>query len=120
MLLSFDHVSITYPTGRGEEVRAYYGGVLGMKEVQPPETMQGRGLVWFAMPDGRVLHLVPDDEYLAPKLSHPAFVADLDALAASVENPTWDELFAPRRRFYLRDPFGNLLEFLEPRQSDSS
>ena len=78
-----------------------------------------RGGVWFALPNGRQLHLGVEEPFRPSKKAHPAFVASaLDDLAWAVEPEgypvRWDDELAPRRRFYGEDPFGNRLEFLEP------
>ncbi|MGV3618939.1 MAG: glyoxalase [Fimbriimonas sp.] len=112
MILGLDHVAITIPAGSEDEARGFYGGVLGLREIPKPPVLALRGGVWYEMPDGRQLHLQAANPFTPQNQAHPAFVADLEALAA-VSTPEWDDHLKPRRRFYLRDPFGNRLEFLE-------
>ena len=83
------------------------------------ETRAARGGAWFALPDGRQLHLGVEDPFLPSKKGYPALVvSSLDELAHKLEAAglavRWDDELAPRRRFYGEDPFGNRLEFLEP------
>ncbi|MHB8634954.1 MAG: VOC family protein [Fimbriimonadaceae bacterium] len=113
MILGLDHVGITIPRGAEEQARRFYSDVLGLSEVDKPATLSARGGVWYLLPDQRLLHLLAEANFAPAPRAHPAFVADLDALA-TVTQPRWDTELAPRRRFYLSDPFGNRLEFLEP------
>jgi len=90
-------------------VRAFYGGVLGMREVEKPPALAARGGVWFEQ-----LHVGVEEGFAPARKAHPAFrVDDLDALAARIGDVQWDEAIPGVRRFYAHDPFGNRLEFLE-------
>jgi len=113
MILGLDHLGITIPVGAEDEARTFYSAVLGLLEIPKPATISARGGVWYLLPDGRLLHLLADARFAPAPRAHPAFIADLDSLAARTE-PKWDTELAPRRRFYLSDPFGNRLEFLDP------
>ena len=106
------------PTGGEEEARAFYSGLLGLKELEKPASLAGRGGAWFELPDGRQLHLGVEEPFNASKKAHPAFaVSSLDRLAGTMEAAgfpvRWDQELASRRRFYGEDPFANRLEFLE-------
>ena len=106
------------PAGGEEEARAFYSGLLGLRELEKPATLAARGGAWFVLPDGRQLHLGAEEPFAASRKAHPAFVtSSLDRLAGAMEafgSPVrWDEELAPRRRFYGEDPFGNRVEFLE-------
>ena len=90
-------------------MRAFYGGVLGMREVEKPPALAARGGVWFEQ-----LHVGVEEGFAPARKAHPAFrVDDLDALAARIGDVQWDEAIPAVRRFYAHDPFGNRLEFLE-------
>ena len=112
MISGLDHVGITIPVGGEDAAREFYSGTLGLNETPKPATISARGGLWYLLPDGRMLHLLADANFAPAPRAHPAFVANLDALAAKTE-PQWDTELAPRKRFYLSDPFGNRLEFLE-------
>jgi extradiol dioxygenase family protein len=119
VILGVDHFGIAIPVGSQPLAREFYGDVLGMPETAPPESLVGFGVVWYQFEDGRQLHLLPDTDFRPGTVTHGAFVCDLDALGASLEaqiiTVEWDLLLAPRRRFFVFDPFGNRLEFTEPR-----
>ncbi len=106
------------PAGGEDAARAFYSGLLGLEELQKPATLAGRGGAWFALPDGRQLHLGVEEPFNASRKAHPALVVPaLDELAKTLNSAgspvRWDEELAPRRRFYGEDPFGNRLEFME-------
>lgn len=118
MIRALDHVQVAMPAGGEERARGFYSGLLGLDGLEKPAALATRGGAWFALPDGRQLHLGVEDPFRPSKKAHPAFVvANLDELAAKVYaagSPVqWDEELAPLRRFYGEDPFGNRLEFLE-------
>jgi len=116
--MRLDHVQIAAPPACEAEARAFYGGVLGLEEIEKPEALRPRGGVWFRLGDGRELHIGVDASFTPARKAHPAFaVDDLDALAARLGNVTWDHELPGVRRFYSSDPFDNRLEFL---QSDCS
>ncbi len=117
MIMALDHVQLAMPAGGERDARGFYSGLLGLDELEKPATLAARGGAWFALPDGRQLHLGVEEPFRPSKKAHPAFVvADLDEMAERLEaggsSVGWDEELAPRRRFYGEDPFGNRLEFL--------
>ena len=111
MIIGLDHVQIAAPRGCEQDARRFYGETLGMNEIPKPEALRARGGVWFALPDGRELHVGVEDPFTPAKKAHPCLVAgDLDALAAALDPVIWDENIPGTRRFYVSDPFGNRLE----------
>lgn len=118
MLRHLHHVQLAMPRGREEEARAFFGGVLGMVEIDKPPVLAGRGGAWFR--DGGVeIHLGVEEAFVPARKAHPGLVvSDLDEAARRVattgQDVTWDADFPGFRRFYAHDPFGNRLEFLQP------
>ena len=113
-----DHVQIAAPPGCEEAARAYFGGLLGLSEIEKPEPLKGRGGVWFALGD-RQLHVGVEADFEPARKAHVALRTDgagLDALAerlAVAGAPvSWDEALPGERRFYSEDPWGNRVEFL--------
>jgi catechol 2,3-dioxygenase-like lactoylglutathione lyase family enzyme len=112
------HVSTPYPRGRQEDVRTFYGGVLGLYEKPVPDSLADLELVWFEAGDGELeLHFLPDPVHPDPAAQRHFCleVEDVEAWrkrieAAGVE--TTDQTpIKNRPRFFCRDPFGNLIEF---------
>lgn len=110
-ILGLDHVQIAAPRGCEDDARRFYGEALGMREIPKPEKLRARGGVWFALPDGRELHVGVEEPFAPARKAHPCFVADdADALAAKLGDVKWDDNIPGTRRFYVSDPFGNRVE----------
>ncbi|MFI7126134.1 glyoxalase [Nonomuraea sp. NPDC050153] len=110
MIRALHHVQLAAPRGSEPELRLFYEGVLGLREVPKPPELAKRGGVWFRG-EGVEVHLGIEDDFRPARKAHPAFlVDDLDAYAAGVEP---DLLFPGYRRVYLSDPVGNRIELLQ-------
>jgi catechol 2,3-dioxygenase-like lactoylglutathione lyase family enzyme len=106
------------PRGQEDTARRFYSGVLGLTELEKPPNLAKRGGVWFALGDQQ-LHLGVEDEFRPARKAHPAIlvqgIKDLrEILTSHGLVPTDDESLTGFCRFYIADPFGNRLEFLEP------
>ena len=110
------HVSSPFPDGRQGDVRAFYGEILGLREIPVPRTLAARGLVWFAA-GGEDLELhffpgVPDPDHPRHLCLEVEDLADArDHLTAAGYRPHDTVPIPGRPRFLCRDPFGNLIEF---------
>ena len=117
MITGLDHVQIAAPPGCEAEARAFYGGLLGLPELEKPAALAGRGGAWFQC-GAQQLHVGVQADFTAAAKAHPALAVDspasLDALAErlmSAGGPVrWDD--AIPGRFYTEDPWGNRLELL--------
>jgi catechol 2,3-dioxygenase-like lactoylglutathione lyase family enzyme len=116
--MGLHHIQIGIPAGSEDRARAFYGGALGLEEIPKPPHLAVRGGLWFRA-GAQEVHLGIEPEHRALERAHPAFqVEDLGALRqrllANGAEP-YDDLPLPgHHRFYVKDPFGNRLEFLEP------
>lgn len=112
-----DHVQLAMPPGGEEKAREFYGRLLNLSEIKKPEPLKANGGCWFAG-DGLELHLGVQDDFLPASKAHPGLrVADLEAarqhfLAAGIAIIE-DRSGVALRRFYVNDPFGNRLEFMQ-------
>lgn len=115
-LRRLQHVSSPYPMGKADEVRAFYGTLLGLTEIPPPHSLKDRQLVWYsAGPDSLELHFFPG----TPDPEHPRHlcleVENIESarrqLAEAGHRPYDTVAIRNRPRFLCRDPFGNLIEF---------
>lgn len=114
-----DHVQVAAPRTEGveEQARAFYGGLLGLKEIEKPDILKPKGGVWFSLGSGE-LHVGLEDAFTPARKAHPAFyVRDLDELRQRLERARIDiheaEPLSGVVRFYVSDPFGNRIELLE-------
>lgn len=114
--VNIDHVQLTIPKDSESRARKFYGGVLGLEEIEKPEALKASGGVWFKVAEAE-LHLGVEDGAGQTK-AHPAFsVQNLNSVRVHlIQNGVdiKDETPIPgRRRFSFRDPFGNRIELLE-------
>jgi catechol 2,3-dioxygenase-like lactoylglutathione lyase family enzyme len=112
----FDHVQVCIPKGTEDQAREFYGGLLGLEEIEKPEALKKNGGMWYSVADVQ-LHVGAED-VVAPSKRHPAFeVEDVAGVRAYLEQHdvrTKDEEEIPGlRRFSFFDPFGNRIELLE-------
>jgi catechol 2,3-dioxygenase-like lactoylglutathione lyase family enzyme len=115
-VVALDHVQVAAPRGCEDEARRFFGGLLGLAEVEKPDPLDRRGGVWFAV-GGQQLHVGVDDGHRPALKAHPALaVRGLDALAVRLEAAgvpvEWDSSPPGLRRFYAADPWGNRIEFV--------
>jgi catechol 2,3-dioxygenase-like lactoylglutathione lyase family enzyme len=108
----FDHILISIPEGKTEEARIYYSQVLGLTEIPGDHP---NGAIWFQIADIE-LHL-REESGGHFSLRHPAFeIANLDEARQGLEQKGIDIAYSSdidgRQRFFIRDPFGNRIEFL--------
>jgi catechol 2,3-dioxygenase-like lactoylglutathione lyase family enzyme len=118
-VVGLDHVQVAAPRGCEVEARRFYGALLGLVEIEKPESLRGRGGVWFRCGEQQ-LHVGVEDGFVPARKAHPAIrvaAGGLNALAESLrdagEQVLWDEALAGVRRFYSEDPWGNRIEMLE-------
>src|SRR5690606_2048124 len=112
------HVQICIPKGKEKEAKNFYCDILGLQEIEKPESLQGRGGFWLEVGD-RSVHVGTEDGVDRSKTkAHIAYeVGDIHAvkdiltsnnieIIDSVPIPGFD-------RFEIRDPFGNRVEFIQ-------
>ena len=114
-----DHVQLAAPVGCEEEARRFFNQILGWTEIPKPESLKKRGGVWFQCGTHQV-HIGVQKDFNPATKAHPAFhVQNLEELRTFLHRNNMrvidDEARSDEgvRRFYLNDPFGNRLEFLE-------
>ncbi|WP_152393618.1 VOC family protein [Paenibacillus guangzhouensis] len=117
--VGLDHVQLAAPGGCESEARAFYHHLLGWPEIPKPEPLLQRGGVWFRCGKHEV-HIGVQKDFVPATKAHPAFhVQRLDELRAYLlQNGIHviDDMARVEeavRRFYVQDPFGNRIEFLE-------
>jgi catechol 2,3-dioxygenase-like lactoylglutathione lyase family enzyme len=116
VLAGIDHVQLAAPAGCEEEARRFFGGLLGLEELEKPEPLRPRGGVWFRVGDQQ-LHVGVEDGFAPARKAHPAFrVRAYDELLARLARAdveiTEDAALSGVRRCYVSDPWGNRIELL--------
>ena len=118
-----NHVQLCIPPGAEGRAREFYGGLLGLTEIEKPEPLRARGGLWFEVADIQ-LHIGVERDQSKSK-RHPAFeVENVEAVRAFLEANgvrTRDEpQLSNVRRFSFFDPFDNRIELLERTTGDDS
>jgi catechol 2,3-dioxygenase-like lactoylglutathione lyase family enzyme len=114
MLSGIDHVLLAAPTGCEKDARAFFGVLMGLDEIEKPESLQAGGGVWFRV-GAQELHIGVEPDFVSARKAHPSFtVPQYDELqnrlrAAGVKVND-DDRIPGVRRCYVADPWGNRIE----------
>ena|SRR6266481_1752545 len=112
------HINVTMPKHSEAIARMFYTGQLGLRELQKPEGVDGRSGVWFDA-GGLALHLSVEEQHMWEDTQRhfglgcgnvDGLKARLKAVGVEIE----DGPPVPWKRFFIRDPFGNLIEIHAP------
>lgn len=118
MIIGLHHAQITIPKGTEPEGKAFYCGVLGLREKEKPESLTGRGGFWLEVGNTEV-HVGTEEGF--DRLTTKAHIA------YQVENlSSWEDILEKENikiirgipipgfdRFEFRDPFGNRVEMIQ-------
>ena len=113
-----DHIQLAIPKESESIARKFYTGVLGLTEIERPESLKPSGGVWYSAGDVE-LHLGVEENFNpGKKKAHPAFIVEgLNRIKVQlIQNDIEikEEIQIPgRKRFSFYDPFGNRIEFME-------
>jgi catechol 2,3-dioxygenase-like lactoylglutathione lyase family enzyme len=116
MILQIHHAQVCIPEGGLEKAREFYCGLLGLKEVPRPFGPHG---FWVQVGD-RMMHFGIDDlpdrqrskQHVAYQVSDLKSMRNkLQSAGFAIEDP---QKMPGHDRFQIRDPFGNLVEFIQP------
>jgi catechol-2,3-dioxygenase len=117
-IIGLDHVQVAAPIGSESAARRFYGGLLGLSELEKPKALRDRGGVWFAC-GAHQLHVGVTQDFSPATKAHPALrvrLTDLDQIAeqltAAGSTVQWDNAIPDTRRFYTADPWGNRIELI--------
>ncbi|HYP39043.1 MAG TPA: VOC family protein [Chloroflexia bacterium] len=118
-ILGLDHVQVAAPMRLGveDEARAFYGALLGLREIEKPAALKAKGGVWFSLGQGE-LHVGLEEQFQPARKAHPALlVSNLAAMHDRLEEAGVQiaeaEPISGASRFYVYDPFGNRIELIE-------
>jgi catechol 2,3-dioxygenase-like lactoylglutathione lyase family enzyme len=111
-----DHIQICIPTGKVDEARQFYTGIIGLTEIPKPAALVPNGGLWYQLTDIQ-LHIGTENEINKSK-RHPAFeVTDIRSARAYLESngvKIKEDIQIPGQvRFSFFDPFGNRIKLLQ-------
>ncbi len=117
MIIELDHMQIAMPKGLEDEARDFYGRILDMEEIAKPNELQASGGCWFQAGLAQIhLGIMPD--FVPASKAHPAFLVDdlqelQEQLIVAGVTVLPDSRVSEVNRFYVNDPFGNRIEFIQ-------
>lgn len=117
MIDGIDHVQLAAPAGCEDAARRFFGELLGLAELEKPESLRSRGGVWFRV-GAQQLHVGVEAAFSPARKAHPAFsvsgyVELQNRLRAAGVELTDDGSIPGLRRCYVADPWGNRIELVE-------
>lgn len=115
-VIGLDHIQLAIPAGGEGDARAFFVGLLEMREVAKPASLAPEGC-WFESGALR-LHIGVDPEFRPATKAHPALLVDdlaglrakLDEAGVAIRDGEAIEGYA---RLFISDPFGNRIELME-------
>lgn len=116
MILAYDHVQVSIPSGQLDRALAFYIDVLGFERVPKPADMRQTG-AWLVQ--GAVnLHLGEEDVFAASENAHPALRVDnfqvlMDIAGQNGLKTRMDKGPSGFHRGSIWDPFGNRIELMQ-------
>lgn len=119
MTTRLHHVSIPVPEDGFATARAFYGTLLGLHEVPPPEALDPARFCWYDL-GGTELHLFAETDANQSVGRHLALAVDdlarLRERLAKAGVPCEETTpIVNRPRCFVRDPFGNRIELTQIR-----
>ena len=113
------HVNVTVPNAQEAAAKRFYADILGLQQVPKPEGTRQNSGAWYQL--GAIqLHLsIEDDIHNESSDRHVCYqIEDVDAAESDLRNSGVQIIPDPRpvagvRRFYIRDPGGNLIELAQ-------
>ncbi len=117
-ILGLHHAQVTLPKSAEAQGRQFYCDLLGLPEIEKPESLQGRGGFWLQVRAQQVHVGVEDGVNRFATKAHLAYqVNDIEIWRKRLQEKDIeidDSVPIPGfKRFEIRDPFGNRIEFIE-------
>ena len=98
----------------------FYGRIIGLKPLPTPPAAVEKGIRWYSLPEQRMLHLVLMPETKPSRFAHFALtVSDVSEWREYLkkhhveEVPSTVAVYGAIDRLYVKDPSGNMLEFVK-------
>ena len=115
-IIDVNHVNVTVTSDLEEATKHFYSQVLGLQQIpKPVGTRQFVG-AWYQIGSSQLHLSIEDNPQNNASSRHVCYrIADLDHAAeafqaAGVEIIPDSQAVGPARRFFVRDPGGNLIE----------
>jgi catechol 2,3-dioxygenase-like lactoylglutathione lyase family enzyme len=116
-----DHVQLPIALGGAAKARAFYEGLLGLRELRDP-ALDRPGTLRYGLGHQRLDLSEGHFSGVAPQAHLALRIADVARLATALRragHAVDDAPLLDSGRLYVEDPFGNRLELIEPAAHDS-
>jgi len=110
------HVAIPRPPDTEAAARSLYCDLLGLTEMTPPTALDSLQVIWFQLDGGGELHLFVEEPMGQDRSGRHFCLAvdDMEKLRQRLVDAgvsvVGDAPIPGRPRYFVRDPFGNLIE----------
>lgn len=110
------HIALPRPPETEEAAFSFYEGLLGLRAMTPPRSLQSLGVLWFDIGAGSELHSFVESPMGQDRSGRHFCLAvdDVEELRERLEaagvTVVGDVPIPDRPRYFIRDPFGNLIE----------
>ncbi len=118
-IVELNHAHITIPPGAEAQARAFYCDLLGLEEIEKPDALKPNGGLWCRVGSLR-LHIGTEDfAHRSHTKAHVSYtIDDLNAWQVALTKAgvhcKIDIPLPNYTRLKCRDPFGNLIELMQP------
>lgn len=117
-IIGLHHAQITIPEGAEEQGRQFYCQLLGLPEIEKPDSLKGRGGFWLQVGDRQVHVGTEEGVNRTATKAHLAYqVTDVETWRKRLQESGIEILegvpIPGYQRFEIRDPFGNRMEFIQ-------
>jgi catechol 2,3-dioxygenase-like lactoylglutathione lyase family enzyme len=117
-ILNIHHVQITIPKDAEDSARHFYCDLLGLPEIEKPDSLKNRGGFWLQVGDRQVHVGTENDVDRRATKAHIAYhvddVSEWHTHLTSNDISIGESIPIPSyHRFECRDPFGNRIEFIQ-------
>lgn len=116
MPVRLQHVALPRPPASDETARHFYGTLLGLDEIPAPPALSTLAVIWYRLDGASELHLFVEEPTGQDRSGRHFCLAvqDVEELRERLEAAGTIVVGAApipgRPRYFVRDPFGNLIE----------
>ena len=117
--VKLNHVNVTVPAALEEAARNFYGGLLGLRQIEKPDGPRKYVGAWYQLGESQLHLSVEDGPRNEDSNRHVCYSVTDIAVArdtfrsAGFEVISEEQLVNGGSRFFVRDPAGNLIEITQ-------
>ena len=115
-ITKLNHVNVTVPAPLEEAAKSFYGGLLGLEQIEKPDGPRKYIGAWYQLGESQLHLSIEKEPRNQDSNRHVCYsVSDVTSAlrtfrTAGVEIISEEQLVNGGSRFFVRDPAGNLIE----------